>query len=45
MGNAMDETGARYEFRAFAHAFGIVEQAIRCHAQVARYRESIKVYI
>ena len=41
----MDETGARYEFRAFAHDFGIVEDVIRCHAQVARYRESLEVYI
>lgn len=41
----MDETGARYEFRAFAHDFGIVEEAIRRHARVDRYRESLEVYI
>jgi hypothetical protein len=42
---AMDETVARYEFRAFAHDFGIVEEAIRRRARVARYRESLEVYI
>ncbi|MEA3275166.1 MAG: hypothetical protein U9Q81_07755 [Pseudomonadota bacterium] len=41
----MNETVARYEFRAFAHDFGIVEEAIRRHARVARYRESLEVYI
>lgn len=41
----MDETGARYEFRAFAHDFGIVEEAIRRQAAVDRYRESLEVYI
>ena len=41
----MDETVARYEFRAFAHDFGIVEEAIRRRARVARYRESLEVYI
>jgi hypothetical protein len=42
---AMDETGARYEFRVFAHDFGVVEEAIRGYARVARYRESLEVYI
>ncbi len=41
----MGETGARYEFRAFAHDFGIVEEAIRRHARVDRYRESLEVYV
>ncbi len=41
----MDETGARYEFRVFAHDFGVVEAAIRGHARVAHYRESLEVYI
>ena len=41
----MDETGARYEFRVFAHDFGVVEEAIRGYARVARYRESLEVYI
>ncbi len=41
----MNETGARYEFRDFAHDFGIVEEAISQHARVARYRESLEVYI
>lgn len=41
----MSETGPRYEFRAFAHDFGIVEDSIRGRAQVARYRESLEVYI
>ena len=41
----MDETVARYEFRAFANDFGIVEEAIHRCAQVAHYRESLEVYI
>ena len=41
----MGETVARYEFRAFAHDFGIVEDSIRRRAQLARYRESVEVYI
>ena len=41
----VDKTAARYEFRAFAQDFGIVEQAIRRHARVDRYRESLEVYI
>jgi hypothetical protein len=41
----MDQTGARYEFRAFAHDFGIVEEAMRRTARVDRYRESLEVYI
>ena len=41
----MGETGARYEFRAFSHNFGIVEDLIRRHAEVGRYRESLEVYI
>lgn len=45
MGIAMDKTGARYEFRVFAHDFGVVEETIRRQAQVARYRESLEVYI
>lgn len=45
MGIAMDKKGARYEFRAFAHDFGIAEEAIRRHAPVDRYRESLEVYL
>jgi hypothetical protein len=41
----MDETGARFEFRAFAHDFGIVEEAMRRHSPVVRYRESLEAYI
>ncbi len=41
----MSETSARYEFRAFAHDFGLVEEAIRRDGGEARYRESLEVYI
>lgn len=39
------ETSARYEFRAFAHDFGLAEEAIRRDAGEARYRESLEVYL
>jgi len=39
------ETSARYEFRAFAHDFGLAEEAIRRAAGEARYRESLEVYL
>ena len=41
----MNETVARYELRAFANDFGIVEEAIRSCARLAHYRESLEVYI
>jgi hypothetical protein len=41
----MPETGARYEFRIFAHDLGIVEETLRSRARVARYREGAEVYI
>jgi len=41
----MRETGARYEFRVFAHDLGIVEETMRSRAHVDRYRESAEVYI
>lgn len=40
-----DETAARYEFRAFAPDFSLVEEAIRRDAAEARYRESLEVYL
>jgi hypothetical protein len=41
----VEDTAARYEFRAFAHDFGIVEESLRRRAPVARYRESLEVYL
>ena len=41
----MAETDARYEFRVFAHDFGIAEEALRARGPVERYRESAEVYI
>ncbi|OOZ36424.1 hypothetical protein [Solemya velesiana gill symbiont] len=41
----MNEANARYEFRAFAHDFGIVEDAIRRLASVVGYMESREIYI
>ena len=41
----MEVIDARYEFRAFAHDFGIVEEAIRRHSPMASYRESLEVYL
>ncbi len=41
----MQETGARYEFRVFAHELGIVEETMRSRARVDSYRESAEVYI
>jgi len=41
----MDETAARYEFRAFANDFGIAEESMRRYARMVRYRESLEVYI
>lgn len=41
----MNETSARYELRAFAHDFGLVEEAIRRYGGETRYRESLEVYL
>ncbi len=41
----MNETSARYELRAFAQDFGIVEEAIRRDGGEPRYRESLEVYL
>jgi hypothetical protein len=39
------DTGARYELRAFAQGFGLVEETLRRDAGAIRYRESLEVYI
>lgn len=41
----MTETTARYEFRAFARNFGIVEQRLRAWATVDQIRESDEIYL
>lgn len=41
----MNETSPRYELRAFAHDFGLVEEAIRRYGREARYRESLEIYL
>ena len=41
----MTESDARYEFRAFAHDFGMVEETLRRLGTVERYRESREIYL
>ncbi len=41
----MSETAARFEFRAFARNFGIVEDRLRAWADVDRIRESDEIYL
>jgi exopolyphosphatase/guanosine-5'-triphosphate,3'-diphosphate pyrophosphatase len=41
----MQETVPRYEFRAFAQDFGLVEDLLRQLGGVARCRESLEVYV
>ncbi len=41
----MLEIQPRFEFRAFGQDFGIVEEAMRGLSPVAKYRESLEVYI
>ena len=41
----MQETHARYEFRAFAQNFGLVEEKIRQFSVFEKFRENAEVYI
>lgn len=41
----MSETAARFEFRAFARNFGIVEDRLRAWADVDQIRESDEIYL
>ncbi len=41
----MTEIKPRFEFRAFAQDFGIVEEKIRQLSPVEKIRESLEVYI
>jgi hypothetical protein len=42
---AMEEIVPRFEFRAFAQDFGVVEETMRTLSPEARFRESLEVYI
>jgi len=41
----MKEIAPRFEFRAFAQNFGIVEEKIKILSEVQRFRESSEIYI
>ncbi|MGD8617518.1 MAG: hypothetical protein PVI91_17970, partial [Gammaproteobacteria bacterium] len=41
----MENVIPRYEFRAFAQHFGLVEDEIRRRSQCERIRESCEIYI
>ena len=41
----MPEIKPRFEFRAFAQSFGIVEEKMRAISPVEQIRESLEIYI
>ncbi|MDZ7414426.1 MAG: hypothetical protein ONB15_12955, partial [candidate division KSB1 bacterium] len=41
----MPEVRPRFEFRAFAQSFGLVEEKMRTLSRVEQIRESLEIYI
>ncbi len=41
----MQDIPARYEFRAFAQNFGVVEEKMRRLSEIEKFRESLELYI